>query len=1137
MSAQNFEPTVFVTDSLPVNLQNKYQLNSLTIIPYSEIIVIRGKTLTSTDYSFNYKNSSFALSDSLQYSLFDTVIVRYKTIKLSLKREYKRRELTLRYDFKSGDTLQVASRQGGYLTSESIFGSSIEKSGSIVRGFTIGTNKDLSLQSGFRLQISGNLSDDIEVVAALTDENSPIQPEGNTERLDELEKVFIQIKHKNASGIFGDYELVKRSGEFGVINRKLQGLHADVNYEKNDAFISFASSKGKFHTNSFLGLDGVQGPYFLTGATGEKDIIIIAGTERIFLDGEELKRGEANDYVIEYSNAQITFTPYRLITSASRISIDFQYTDRRFTRNFFGTGANTSFFNDKLKLSFAYVREGDDQDAPIDILLSDNDKEILKGAGNNSSLAVKSGVSLAAPDSLGRIIGVYEKIDTTINQLPVEYYNYNPGTINALYNVSFTYTGENTGDYIKESVGYFRYVGAKRGNYLPIIYLPLPELKQFSTLSIETQPIKDLFINIDIAGSSWDKNRFSELNDDENLGHARNIKLKLLPQAITIGGNKFGKLGLNYRERFIQNRFTSLDRFNQVEFDRDYNTSSSSTSQNETLREAALVYHPIEKMSLTSSAGFLRRGELFRSDRYNNTFNYSDEKKYRLNYNFDYVSTKNISTESKWYRQKASAFYSIDFFRPGFEFIYEDKKDVFNRVDSVLSGSLKYYEANPYVEIVKLAGINLIYKYTLRNDFLPVQGIMEKESQSLGNQIDLNFKPSGNTSSTFNIIMRDKKFSQVFKDAGFQNSQTLLVRSQSRYVSNNRFAAGDLFYEVSTQKTAKLEKVFIQVQKGNGNYIYLGDVNNNGIMEENEFLPTLYDGDYTFITIPSDQLYPVVDLKTSTRWKFQLDQIIDGDGFIASLIKPISSETFIRVEENTQEPDLKKIYLLDFSSFQNEKLTLRGSNYIQQDLFLFENSSSLSFRFRYTQRKGLTQFSSGTERSFNKERNSRVRFKMVEEISNQSEIGTVTDNVSTAISSNRNRKIETNFINSDFSYRPQKSIEVGFKFRFAQSTDTYPENATIINSNSQGLRFQYSFSGSGRLRVEFDRAELLSNSTENFLPYELTGGNTIGKNYFWRVNFDYRFGLNLQSTASYDARLQGTGKIIHTARAEVRAFF
>jgi hypothetical protein len=60
---------------------------------------------------------------------------------------------------------------------------------------------------------------------------------------------------------------------------------------------------------------------------------------------------------------------------------------------------------------------------------------------------------------------------------------------------------------------------------------------------------------------------------------------------------------------------------------------------------------------------------------------------------------------------------------------------------------------------------------------------------------------------------------------------------------------------------------------------------------------------------------------------------------------------------------------------------------------------------------------------------------------------------------------------------------------------------------------------------------------ENFIPFEMTAGNNIGKNYYWRLNFDYRVMANLQSTISYDGRWQGLGTVVHTARAEVRAFF
>ena len=277
------------------------------------------------------------LSESLQYSIFDTLIVTYQAIRIPLRKEYQKRSLITQYDEQRRDTIRVPQSVLSSFSPESIFGSNMEKSGTLIRGFTVGSTKDFTLNSGLRLQLAGRLSEEIEIVAALTDENTPIQPTGSTERLEELDKVFIQIKHPNAVGTFGDYQIQKKQGEFGYISRKLQGIIGEFNYESNSAYFSVASSRGKFVSNSFLGVDGVQGPYRLTGINGEREIIAIAGTEKVYLDGIELRRGDNNDYVIEYSNAELTFTPRRLITSVSRIVVDFEYTDRRYSRNFFGS--------------------------------------------------------------------------------------------------------------------------------------------------------------------------------------------------------------------------------------------------------------------------------------------------------------------------------------------------------------------------------------------------------------------------------------------------------------------------------------------------------------------------------------------------------------------------------------------------------------------------------------------------------------------------------------------------------------------------------------------------------------------------------------------------------------------------------
>jgi hypothetical protein len=163
--------------------------------------------------------------------------------------------------------------------------------------------------------------------------------------------------------------------------------------------------------------------------------------------------------------------------------------------------------------------------------------------------------------------------------------------------------------------------------------------------------------------------------------------------------------------------------------------------------------------------------------------------------------------------------------------------------------------------------------------------------------------------------------------------------------------------------------------------------------------------------------------------------------------------------------------------------------------------------------------------------------KLIEEISNQTDFINTSDNLTSMGSFNRSRMLSGNSLATDFSYRPVKTVEAGFKFTFGRIEDNLPKIPTIIDQNSQVLRFTLSFAGTGRMRLEFERDELLSSTQANYIPFEMTKGNFIGKNYFWRFNFDYRFTGNLQSTIGYDGRQQGKGKVVHTARAEVRAFF
>ncbi len=1133
------------------------------IIQMTDVLTLDDKlNLKPTeDYVFNYREGTISLNKNLfqKYNL-DTfrvydLKIEYDVFPYNFKDEYSNFEFSSIRDSLTGDTLQIATQKKDFV--ESLFeGTDLEKSGSLFRGFTVGSNRDLSLNSGFRLQLNGKLSNDIEIVAALTDENTPIQPEGNTQKLQELDKVFIELRSKNVVGTLGDINVDFTNTEFANFTRKIQGVKGYVDYGLGDAQLSGAISRGKFNTNKFNGVDGVQGPYRLTGKENEINILVLSGTERVYIDGIAMTRGDQADYTIDYGIGEITFTSRRIITNATRITVDFEYSDRKYSRSLISGRNQWNFLDDKIFLKASYVNENDNIDKTIDFDLTDEDRQILSQAGADRNKAVRSGISFAGVDSLGNSKGLYILVDTLIGTVRDTIYRYAPGNPDALYNVAFSLVGNGFGDYIKKTIYEYTFVGVNQGNYAPIVFIPIPTAYQMGDLNLTyfSSPKKEFYFNVESAYSLLNRNKFSQDPFIDTKGAAILGEIGFKREKVNLFGMNFHSLDFSLKERYVNESFTSLDRINTVEFIRTYDIQDSSNATEE-LREGNLIVRPTNNFEIRGLFGQLKRGDFFDALRTNAGISFRDDslRLPELTYNIDIVNSDYYidNSKSRWIKQNAS----LSFFRTAniqkdiptsFEFKVtyqgENRNDNVQRVfgDSVRFGSFAFNEVKPRLSINNFYNLGLYAEFNFRNDDLTDLGVMQNESKTYTQVYGLKYNGLQWLNTSFDISIRDKKYSDAYIQKGFSDNQSILVNSLMRIDPFNSGIQTDLLYNISSERTAKIEKLFIKVPVGQGNYVYLGDLNSNGLQDENEFqLATNNDGDYVKINLPTDQLFPIVDVKTSARLLIRPSRFLslNNNNFFNEVLNNLSLESYYRIDEKSKNPNTDDLYFLHTGTFLNDSNTLAGTQVFQQDVNFFEFNPEYSLRLRYIQQKGFTQYTSGNERLLSIQRSAKLKVGLTKDVTTNIEYLNKTDRNIAPVTSVRNRNIISDGINFDFSYRPIQVIESGFTLNFTRADDFYPTPSNSADINQQIFRVIYSFASLGRVRIELERDEIRLSNSQITIPFELTNGRVDGRSYFWRGIFDYSISKNIQASFNYDGRIEGDRRVVHTGRAEVRAFF
>lgn len=1111
-------------------------LDTLSIIPNSEIIFdYNNNILPHSQYYIDYTKSLLILSEPINKKS-KNIRIRYRVFPTNFANKTcnRKKEET----FISGPVLAYpekikAKNQDNFLTDNQL-----DKRGSISRGITIGNNQDAVINSNLNLQISGKLSNNMYIIAALSDQNIPIQPDGNSQQIQDFDKVFIQLYNDNTKLIAGDFAIHKPIGYFMNVNKKGQGglLNYKTKNSKNkpssfETTISGSISKGKYCRKTFQGQEGNQGPYKLTGCENEQFIIVLSGSEKVYINGKLQTRGKENDYIIDYNTGEITFTANQPITKDSRIAIEFEYTERSYSRFLIYNSNNFKTKNGNFWLNI--FSEQDSKNQTINQDLTNEQKQLLSESGDNIENAFVPNID--SVDFRNDYV-LYEKKDTTIGGSHYEIYNYSTNPEKAIFQVGFSFVGNNKGNYIQTQ----NYANGKvfewivpindipQGSYEPVRLLISPKKQQMISLGGAINLNKSTHTNFEFALSNYDINTFSAQDASDNTGYA--IKFDIENNWInsdTIRNSLKSKLSYH----LINKNFTAIERFRTIEFERDWNIETPFILD-EHFAQLNLIYK--HKNTFTSNYGF---GFLTSSSDYtgyknmlNTRFNKSG---YSLYLNLSLLNTSSELHSTQFIRYLINGSKSFKHVKFGLENELEQNKWNNNVVDSLQLNSFSFSSYRIYLKNPDSTINRYSISYTLRDNYLPINNKLKESSKS--EDLRIGFGLLKNPSSILRTSINYRKLSlidtTITQNAG-ENSLTGRLNYTFRVLKGA--ISSSSFYEAGSGMEPKREFSYLKVTNGQGIYAW-SDYNNNDIVELDEFEKAqfqdqanyirIYSPGNEYIKINKNEFSQILNITPGSIWKSKKG--------IKKIISRFSNNFTFMINQKTTNTDINSFnpfYSSSDSSVINLNKNLRNT-------FSFNKTKSkFGVDYIYQKNQSKILLSNGLDEREKFINALNIRWRFIDDFTFQNKVETGIKIYKSEFFSTKNYKIKNNLNDLAFLYQPgfKTKIKINYKYLNKQNISSTEKSIT----HNIGAEINYSIPKKGNFIIQVNYLNIDYNKDQNTsIAYEMLEGLKPGNNATWNLRFQKKLAGSIEINITYNGRVSEKSNIIHTGNVQLRAFF
>ncbi len=1114
---------------------SRVELDSLTIVPNS--IFFRESETTQIDYSVE---NNILIINSVKNPI-DSILVEFRVLPINIEKKYslldssqltkKDKAIYIGYDYSPDPTLeedQIIAHKG------------LDYDGSFSRGLSVGNAQSLLLNSNFNLQLAGDLGNDINIRAAISDDNIPIQAEGNTQLLQEFDKVFIEVSRKNNRVIAGDFEVRKPNSYFINYFKKLQGL----GFENRTTFdpdhhlstkANFAVAKGKFARVTLNTTEGNQGPYKLQGLNGELFIIVLSGSERIYLDGQELTRGQDNDYVINYDRSEITFTPKVLINKDIRIIVEYEYSERNYLRSLYTI--ESAYHRKNLDVRFNFFSQQDSKTTTGQIELNPEDVSILQNSGDDPSQAVRTGFRQIADDVITNenLYTLRENpLDPELDSILV----FSTEESDIRYSARFTEVGLGNGDYIIDDMAFangrvYKYVGPSEGNFLPIIQLIAPEQSQMISVAADYKFSKNWTVGSELSLTNTDLNRFSDVDNGDNQGLGGHFKIQhqLNPEKTS----RWNILSYGEIETVSRN-FVPLNPYRNQEFNRDWNVDRDTKS-----RENILKMGSIFNYGSRAKIGYNLNS--FTRDDYEGWRHLIDgtylDSTYQATANLSLVSTSSSFEKTEFVRPTVEASRKIPFGESQIGLFYQaernERRDA--STDELKPTSFAFNRLNLFLKNPESSTFHYLISGNRRVDDLPFQDSLIRANSAnefvLNTQIKLSSRSNLRTNFTYRDLNvantelteetpRETYLGQVDLNLNILDGG---IRSQTSYL-------------IQSGQELKQEFEYVQVEQGQGNFIWV-DYNMDSLRQQNEFeLSQVDTADYLKITVFNNEFIRTNSLGINQSLRLEWRNILGRKrkNTWQRFVKRFSNLHSLRINQKTNIENVDR-------GFEPLKFDIQDSSLVSYNSFvnntLYFNRSNPTFDAQLSQNLNNNKFVqiTGFEARSLEEYTARFRWSPVSHIDLIIEGNTGVKISDSEVFDERDFSIRSLSFSPEINYRPTPSFRIKGRYSLIEKDQQINLNETL-RSHDMSMEIDLRRATTSSLNSSFSFVKVnLEGATNTPVAFELLNGLQNGQNYLWRFAYTRRLNNAVDFILDYEGRKTGDSPVVHIGRAQVKASF